>query len=398
MDRIVHLPEVAAVHGTGTKKTSVRLQAGIDLDVRVVAAESFGAALMYFTGSKAHNVALRRRAQDRGLKLNEYGLFRGQRRIAGRTEREVYQALDLPEIPPEIREGQGEIEAADAGALPRLIAHGDLRGDLQIQTDWTDGANSIEEMALAAKRCGLQYIAITDHTRGLAMTGGSDPQQLRKQVRAITRLNATLSGITVLSGAEVNIARDGSLDIDDDTLATLDVVGIAVHSHFALPRHEMTARIIRAMQNPHADILFHPTGRLLQRREAYDVDMDAIISEAKRTGTVLEIDAYPDRLDLRDDHIRRAVQAGVKLTIDSDAHAINHLHYLSFGIDQARRGWATKDDVLNTRPLGAFLAALKGGRQRRHPARARAKRPRRSRAAGRLVRSVRGAAPATDTR
>jgi DNA polymerase (family 10) len=293
--------------------------------------------------------ALRRRAQTRGLKLNEYGVSRGRRRIAGRTEEEVYAALDLPYVPPELREDQGEIEAAEAGTLPRLIDHADLRGDLQTQTSWTDGANTIEEMATEARRCHLEYIAITDHTRGLAMTGGSDAPKLRRQIREITRLNKTLTGITVLTGAEVNITKDGSLDIDDETLSLLDVVGIAVHSHFAMSRSEMTARIVRAMRNPNADILFHPTGRVLNRREAYDVDMDAVITEAKRTGTVLEVDAYPDRLDLRDDHIRRAVGAGVKLTIDSDAHSINHFRYLSFGIDQARRGWATHATTCSTR-------------------------------------------------
>jgi DNA polymerase (family 10) len=333
----------------------------MDLDVRVVPAESLGAALAYFTGSKAHNVAMRRRAQSRGLKLNEYGVFRGRRQIAGCTEEDVYAALDLPYIPPELREDQGEIEAAEAGTLPRLIEHGELRGDLQTQTSWTDGANTIQEMAAEAKRCRLEYIAITDHTRGLAMTGGSDAPKLRRQIREIARLNKTLTGITVLAGAEVNIAKDGALDIDDDTLALLDVVGVAVHSHFSMSRADMTARIIRAMRNPHADILFHPTGRVLGRREAYEVDMDALIAAARETGTVLEIDAYPDRLDLRDDHVRRAVAAGVKLTIDSDAHSVKHFRYLSFGIDQARRGWATRDDVLNTRPLAGLLAALKGG-------------------------------------
>jgi DNA polymerase (family 10) len=368
MDFLVRMPEVTAVHGTGSTKGSVRLNVGMDLDVRVIPRESFGAALAYFTGSKAHNVALRRRAQTRGLKLNEYGLFRGQRRIAGRTEEEIYAALGLAYIPPELRESQGEIEAAERGTLPRLVDHGDLRGDLQTQTSWTDGANTIEEMALEAKRCGLEYIAITDHTKGLAMTGGSDAPKLRRQIREIARLNASLDGITILTGAEVNITREGSLDIDDDTLALLDVVGIAVHSHFSMSRAEMTSRLLRAMGNPHADVLFHPTGRVLGRREAYDVDMDAVIAEAKRTGTILEIDAYPERLDLRDDHIRKAVGAGVKLTIDSDAHSVNHFRYLAFGIDQARRGWATRDDVLNARPLAGFLAGLKDGRS---PARGR---------------------------
>jgi DNA polymerase (family 10) len=363
MDLVVGMPEVVHVHGRGDTKTSVKLQTGMDLDVRVVPKESLGAALNYFTGSKLHNVELRRRAQERGLKLNEYGIFKGTRRIAGRTEEEVYAVLDLPYIPPELREAQGEIEAAAAGALPRLIDHGDLRGDLQIQTSWTDGANSIEEMALEAKRLGLEYIAITDHTKSLAMTGGLDEAKIRRQRREIARLNEKIGGIRILSGAEVNIDKGGSLDIDDATLAQLDVVGVAVHSHFDMSRQEMTARLVRAIQNPHADILFHPTGRVIGRREPYDVDIDALIAEARRTGTVLEIDAHPSRLDLRDEHVRRAVGAGVKLTIDSDAHNVGHLPLISFGVDQARRGWARKADVLNTRPLRAFLAGLKGARR-----------------------------------
>jgi DNA polymerase (family 10) len=233
---------------------------------------------------------------------------------------------------------------------------------LQTQTTWTDGANSIEEMAEEAKRLGLEYIAITDHTKSLAMTGGSDEKKLEQQMAAIDEINKKLKGITLLKGAEVNINKDGTLDIADDTLAKLDVVGVAVHSHFNLSREEMTRRIVRAMENPHADILFHPTGRLIQRREPYDVDIDEVIKTAKRTGTVLEIDAFPDRLDLKDEHIRKAVEAGVKLVIDSDAHSINHLHHLHYGIATARRGWAKKSDILNTKPLKEFLKSLKGAR------------------------------------
>jgi DNA polymerase (family 10) len=356
----VKMPEVAHVYARGSTKTMVRLENGMDADLRVVEAASFGAALAYFTGSKDHNVAMRRIAQDKGLKLNEYGLFRGERVIATRSEEDVYAALGLAYVPPELRENSGEIEAARTGTLPRLIEPGDVRGDLQIQTTWTDGSNSIEEMAAAAKKAGRDYIAITDHTRGLAMTGGSDEKQLLAQVKAIKALNKRLSGMRVLTGAEVNIDRDGGLDIDDAVLAKLDVVGIAVHSHFHLSRAEMTARIIRAMENPHADILFHPTGRVLMKREPYDVDIDAIIAAAKRTGTLLEIDALPDRLDLKDEHVRKAVRAGVLLTIDSDAHHVHHLRCVDdFGIAVARRGWATKADVANTRPLAGFLKCLK---------------------------------------
>jgi DNA polymerase (family 10) len=368
------LPQVDRVLGQGPTKCSVKLGGGLQADLRVVPAESFGAALLYFTGNKAHNVALRQLAIKQKLKLNEYGLFRGTRRVAGKTEAEIYDRLGLAYIPPELREDQGEIDAARAGTLPDLITADALRGDLQTQTDWTDGADSLEAMAAAARAAGLEYIAITDHTVTLAMTRGADEAKLRRQMQAIDRLNATLDGIRVLKGAEVNILEDGALDIDDETLAELDVVGIAVHSHFRQPRPEMTARIVRAMRNPHADILFHPTGRLIQKREPVDVDMDAVIAVARETGTVLELDAYPDRLDLRDEHVRRALAAGVPIVIDSDAHSAKQLDFpRRYGIDQARRGWATTKDVLNTRPCDAFLATLKnGGTRRRGRARRRA--------------------------
>lgn len=359
MEFFVSMPEVAHVLGKGNTKAMIKLKNGLDVDLRVVPEESFGAALNYFTGSKDHNVALRRIAQEQGLKLNEYGLFRGSQRIAGKTEEEIYQVLGLSFIPPEIREDQGEIEAAKKGDIPDLVGYQDLRGDLQIQTTWTDGANSIEEMAEEARRLGLEYIAITDHTKGLAMMGGSDEKKLLRQMAMIEEINRSLKGITVLKGAEVNINKDGSLDIKDEVLAELDVVGIAVHSHFNLPRREMTERIKRAMRNPHADILFHPTGRVIQKREPYDVDMDEIIRTAKETGTVLEVDAYPDRLDLKDEHVRKAIEAGVKLVIDSDAHSVNHMRFLEFGVAQARRGWARKNDILNTLPEKDFIRSLK---------------------------------------
>src|SRR5262249_33477070 len=337
------------VLGRAESRASVRVGSGFEPALGVVPAESLGAALLYFTGSKAHNVALRQLAIQKGLKLNEYGLFRGTRRVAGRTERDVYARLGLPLIPPELREDQGEIQAALAGRLPQLIEHGTLRGDLQTQTDWTDGADSLQAMACTARDLGMEYVAITDHTVSLAMTGGADAAKLRRQMREIARLNDRLDGIRVLAGAEVNINRDGTLDIDDDTLEALDVVGVAVHSHFHLSRAEQTTRIVRAMRNPNADILFHPTGRRIQKREPYEVDLDAIIATARETGTVLELDAYPERLDLRDEHLRRAVAAGVKLVIDSDAHSVAHLAYGErFGIDQARRGWGTAAGVLDT--------------------------------------------------
>jgi DNA polymerase (family X) len=359
MERFAAMPEVTEVHGRGSTKGSVRLAIGIDADLRIVPAESFGAALQYFTGSKDHGVACRRIALEKGLKLNEYGVFRGDRAIAGRTEEGVYEAIGLPWIAPELREDRGEIAAALAGKLPRLIEYGSLRGDLQTQTDWTDGADSIGEMAKSAKARGLEYIAITDHTRDLAMTRGADEQKIARQMKEIDSLNAKLRGFRVLRGAEVNIRRDGTLDIEDSALAALDVVGVAVHSHFDLPRAEMTERVCRAMRNPHADILFHPTGRMLGKREPYAIDLDAVIRVARETGTALEIDAYPDRLDLSDEAARRAVEAGVKLTIDSDAHASAHFAALDYGVAVARRGWAEARHVLNTLPVDELLAALK---------------------------------------
>jgi DNA polymerase (family 10) len=359
------MPDVTHVYARGATKTLVRLANGMDADLRVVPAVSFGAALLYFTGSKAHNVALRRIAQLEGLKLNEYGLFRDARRLAGRTEEDVYRALGLPFVPPELREDSGEIEAARAGRLPRLIEHGELRGDLQIQTDWTDGAASIEAMALAAKAIGLEYIAITDHTRDLAMARGCDEAKLLEQVEAVRKLNRRLRGFRVLTGAEVNIREDGSLDVADEVLAQLEVVGAAIHTQFRQSKTQMTRRVLRAMENPHVDILFHPTARLIGHREAVALDVDALIAAAKRTGTVLEIDAMPDRLDLRDEYVRKAVSAGVKLAIDSDAHQPSHLAYADeFGIAVARRGWARKLDIVNALPATRCLAQLKDAHAR----------------------------------
>jgi DNA polymerase (family 10) len=359
------MPEVVHVYARGAAKTLVRLADGIDADLRVVPEASFGAALAYFTGSKAHNVALRSLARERGLKLNEYGLFRGERRLAGATEAEVYAALGLQFVPPELREDAGEVEAARAGRLPKLIEPGDLRGDLQVQTDWTDGAASIEEMVAAARALGLEYIAITDHTRDLAIANGCDEKRLLRQAEVIRKLNTRLRGFRVLSGAEVNIRADGSLDVADEVLAQLDVVGAAVHAQFRQSRAEMTARLVRAVESPHVDILFHPTGRSLGHREAVDVDLDALVAAAKRTGTVLEIDAMPDRLDLPDEAVRKAVEAGVRLAIDSDAHHPDHLAFPDeFGIGVARRGWARRADVVNTLPVAKCLAALKGARGR----------------------------------
>lgn len=363
MERFVKLPAIAHVYGRGETKTNVRLTGNLDADLRIVPAESWGAALCYFTGSKAHNIALRNIAIKKGWKLNEYGLFRGEKPIAGETEEGVYKKLGLAWIPPELREDRGEIEAAKKGNLPDLIGFGDLKGDLQIQTNWTDGKDSMEKMALEAEKAGLEYIVITDHTRSLTMARGADEKKLRRQMTAVDKLNVKLKAdgrtMTVLKGAEVNILKDGSLDIEDDTLAELDVVGAAVHSHFDLSRNEQTRRLVRAMQNPNVDIIFHLTTRLINRRKAIDLDLEAIIATAKKTGIVLEVDAYPDRLDINDELVRRCIDAGVPMCIDSDAHASTHYEYLKFGIAQARRGWAEKKHIINAWPRTKMLKALK---------------------------------------
>ena len=363
IDFFVNMPEVVRVYARGETKSMVRLNNGLDCDLRVVPRESFGAGLNYFTGSKDHNVALRQIAIKKRYKLNEYGLFKGKKQIAGRTEEDLYKSLGLSYIEPELRENTGEIEASREGKLPKdLLGYDDLKGDLQTQTNWTDGANSIEEMAKTAQEHGLEYICITDHTKSLAMTGGADEKKLEKQMSVIDKINSKFkiqnSKFTILKGAEVNIMPDGKLDIRDETLAKLDCVGAAVHSNFKMSKAEMTTRIIRAIENPHVDILFHPTGRIINRRAPYEVDMDEIIKAAKKTGTILEIAASPERLDLKDEYIRKCVEAGVKMVIDSDAHSIHGFQFLKFGVAQARRGWAERKDILNTKPLREFLWAL----------------------------------------
>jgi len=369
------------IWGRGQTKVSVHTTEGFDIDMRVLPEEVFGAGLQYFTGSKEHNVRLRTYAQSLGYTLNEYGLFKGKKRIACKTEKDVYGALGCSYIEPELREDQGEIDKAlrqaqgKPSGLPNVIPYGSLRGDLQIQTDWTDGKDSIEAMAKEAKRQGLEYIAVTDHTRDLAMTGGMDEKKLLRQMREIDRINSRpaqrdyggQAKFKILKGAEVNIRKDGTLDIQDEVLAKLDVVGVSVHSNFKMSKHDMTARIIRAMENPYVDILFHPTGRLIQKREAYEVDMDAIIAAAKKTGTVLEINAFPERLDLKDSDIKKAVQEHCKMVIDSDAHAAEHIGYLKYGIAQARRGWAEREDIINIYPLDKMLSFLKDRRTNRRP-------------------------------
>ena len=363
IDYFAAMPEVEHVYGKGETKTMVRLKIGLDADLRVVEPVSYGAAVQYFTGSKEHNIALREIAIKKGYKLNEYGLFSsggGDRMIAGRDEKEIYEKLGLMWMPPELRTDSGEIEAAKTGKLPKLIEYGSLQGDLQIQTDWTDGKNSIEEMARAAVSLGLEYIAITDHTERLAMTGGLDKKKIVKQWAEIDKIQRKLGGrIKILKGTECDILKDGSLDLPDKVLAKLDVVGVAIHSRFNLSRRDQTERIKKAISNKHVHIFFHPTGRIIGRREAYEINMDEITETAKKTGTVLEIDAFPARLDLKDEHIRKCVAAGVKMSIDSDAHSVSHFQYLEFGIAQARRGWAERNDIINAWPLEKMRKFLK---------------------------------------
>jgi len=360
MDYFVSMPEVVRVYAHGNTKSAIKLKNGLDVDLRVVPEKSYGAALSYFTGSKDHNVKLREIAIKKGYKLNEYGLFKGKKQIAGRSEEEIYKALGMNYIEPEMREMTGEIGIA---GLPKLIKYNDLKGDLQVQTNWTDGKYSIEEMAKSAIDIGLQYIAITDHTKRLAMTNGLDKKRILKQMAAIDKVNRKLkakgSKFKVLKGTECDILKDGSLDLPDNVLAKLDVVGVSVHSLFNLSKKEQTERIKRAMKNPNVDIVFHPTGRLINRRKPYQVDIDEIIKTAKETKTILEIDAFPDRLDLKDEYIRKCVQAGVRMSIDSDAHSSSHYPFLEYGIAQARRGWATKNDIINAWPVEKMLKFLK---------------------------------------
>ena len=358
MDFFVRMPEVQEVKGRGPAKAFVRLAEGIDADLLIVPRESWGAALQYFTGSKEHSIELRRIAISRGLRLNEWGVYRGEVQIAGATEQDVYRALGLVWIPPEMRENMGEIELAK-GEMPELVEYGSLRGDLQVHSDNTDGTATIEEMALAAKEFGLNYIALTDHTKSLAMTGGLDEQELLDQANRIWELNDRLDGMRVLASAEVNIMKDGTLDIASNVLDRLDIVGAAIHSNFNLPIEVQTGRLVAAAKNPSVDIIFHPTGRLINKREGYPVDIGRLIEVAKETDTILEIDAHYNRLDLKDEYVRQAVQSGVKLVIDSDAHHPLHYAFLQFGIGQARRGWAQMSDVLNTLSADRLLQSLK---------------------------------------
>lgn len=350
MDAFVTYEDVRKVLARGDTKSMVVLRNGLQVDLRVVPQESYGAALHYFTGSKAHNIAVRHLGVQRGLKINEYGVFRGEARIAGQTEAEVYASVDLPFIEPELREDRGEIEAAQQGRLPRLITLADIQGDLHTHTKATDGRNTLEEMAQAARERGYQYLAITNHSKRVSMVHGYDARNLAAEMDQIDRLNAKLQGIVILKAIEMDILEDGSLDLPDEILKGLDLTVCAVHYNFNLTREEMTERIIRAMDNPYFNVLAHPSGRLIQRREPYEVDMERLMRAAKERGCFMELDAQPDRLDLVDIHCKLAKDLGVKVAISTDAHSIADLNFMRLGIGQARRGWLEAADVLNTRP------------------------------------------------
>ena len=363
MDFFVSLPGIVKIWGKGTTKSSVRTREGFDMDIRVVPARSYGSALQYFTGSKEHNIATRKIAMDRGLKLSEYGLFRGLKMIAGKTEEEVYKALGMDWIPPELRENQGEIEAALKRRLPKLVELKDIKGDLHTHSNWDGGKNTIEEMTKRAQEMGYQYLGISDHTKFLRIEHGLNEKQLTQQRKEIESLNSKFKNreinFRILQGAETNILNDGSIDIKDEALKKFDFVIAGIHSNFKMPKEKMTERIIKAMKNPNVDIVSHPTGRILKRRDEYQIDFDKILRVAKETGTILEINSFPERLDLNAENIRQAKEAGVKMVINTDSHHKDQLRFIEFGIAQARRGWAERDDIINVHPLEKLLKFFK---------------------------------------
>jgi DNA polymerase (family 10) len=360
-EHILKYPGIDQTLAHGENKVSVLLGNGLQVDVRMLAKENFGAALLYFTGSKAHNVGLRGRALDMGWTLNEYALttLKGGRVVAGRTEEEIYAKLGLDYIEPELREMTGEIEAAEAHKLPQPIKLADIRGDLQMHTTASDGRNSIEEMGEAAKELGYEYIALTDHSKAVTVANGMDEKRTLAQIKKIRAAQQRLPGIRLLAGIEVDILRDGSLDLSNDVLAQLDVVVASIHSYMNLDREAMTDRILKALENPYTQILAHPTGRLLLRREPFDYDMEKVLAAAKKNGVAVECNAYPDRLDFNDVRLRMARERGVRVVISTDAHSTTHFRMMKYGVITARRGWLEKKHVINALPLDQFLAALR---------------------------------------
>lgn len=362
MKRFVEYEDVQQVVSEGKTRSTVILHSGLQVDLRAVAQTSYGAALHYFTGSKAHNIAIRRLGVKRHYKINEYGVFKGKKRIAGKTEEEVYAAVDLPFIDPELREDRGEIEAAAEDRLPDLLDLQDIRGDLHSHTKDTDGKYSLEEMVEGARKRGYEYLAISNHSKHLSVARGFDRERLAKQIEEIDRLNETLKDFIVLKAIEVDILEDGSLDLPDSILEELDLTVCSVHFKFNLSREKQTRRILRAMENPHFNILGHPTGRLIHEREPYQVDMEKLMKEALDRGCFMELNAQPDRLDLPDNYCKMAKEMGVKLAISTDAHSLDDLDYMRFGVGQARRGWLEREDVLNTRPWKELKGLLKENR------------------------------------
>ena len=361
METFVQLPQVARVLSRGATLSNVLLGVtGVQCDVRAVEPQAYGAALQYFTGSKDHNVQVREMAVRRGLRINEYGVFRvvDERWLGGRREEEVYAALELPWIPPEIREGRGEVELARRGALPTLVALVDIRGDLHMHTTWSDGDDTVEMMARGAQARGYEYIAITDHSRSLKFAGGVSVEDLRDHADTVRAVGDRI-GLHILMGSEVDILADGSLDYPDEVLQRLDLVIGSVHSRLRMTPEEMTRRVIRAMENPHLDVLGHPTGRMIGQREPFELDLEAVVEAARRTGTALEINAYPDRLDLKDTHVRLARDLGALFEIGTDSHRQDHLRTMEYGIGTARRGWVEPAGVINTWPLPRLLDFLR---------------------------------------
>lgn len=359
MKHFVKYDEVQDVLSHGESRSSVRLRTGLQVDIRIVKKKSFGAAQLYFTGSKAHTVALRKMAKEDDLKINEYGIYKGKKRMAGKTEKEMYEKLGLQYIEPELRENRGEIEAAKKDELPQLLKLKDIKGDLHTHTKATDGKNSLKEMAETAKENGYKYFAVTEHSKKVSMAGGLNEKDLEKQIREIDALNKKMKNFRIIKGIEVDILEDGTLDLSDDILKELDLVIGSVHYNMNLSKKKQTQRILKAMENPYFNILGHPTGRMINKRNGYDMDMDEVMKEAADQGVFLEINSNPDRIDLNDKHIMKARKAGVKLAISTDAHAISNFNYIKYGVAQARRGWLCKDDIINTRSWRELKKLLK---------------------------------------
>ncbi len=372
MKAFVGLPAVVRILENGSTKSSIVTREGLQVDLRVVEEESFGAALQYFTGSRQHNIRLREMAARAGLKLNEYGVFRASdgKRLGGREEEEIYALLGLPPIPPELREDSGEIEAAREGRLPDLVTRDAIRGDLHVHTRWSDGGHDVPAIVEAARKRGYRYVASTDHSKGLGVARGLDEKRLREQLRLVAGANAHLKGFRVLSGIEVDVRSDGSLDLPDELLAELDVVVASVHSGFRQGRERLTRRLLSAVRNPCVAVIAHPTGRLLGEREPYEVDMEALLDEAAKRGVAMEVNANPSRLDLNDLHVRMAVRRRVPLVISTDMHVLANLDHVVYGVATARRGWAESGDVLNTLGVEALLRRL---RKRPRPGRRRSR-------------------------